>query len=294
MEFTAFCQNLSMPREDAAYLSEIFRTLSDREDFAAYQQQVKCAAYALDEQQGNALIQKAAEQYGIHPHTMECILLLTTAMAAKEHYDAYRIPESIYYDSMADIVTWMRMCKKETGIIGTLDNFGWLLQPMVPRIVKLGRLQFEMIALTKPPKQGELYDTLWLTPDMLLAKNYTGIPALNVHIPEGTKLDHAEVLASYEQAKAFFSELFDFHPHYLFCYSWLLAPCLQKLLPAQSNILAFAADYAPLYSRPYPKAKWRIFGSKQPLEVKTSLQRSAKAWYDAGNEIDETLGMIRL
>ncbi len=294
MTFETLCSRIAMPKEDAAYLANVYDTLSAHPDFTADYKAVSHAAFTLDEAAGDALIRQAAEKYALSRHTVEAIFLLLIAMEAKQNYDKFGIPEEIYYDSMADIVTWMRMCKKETGEIGTLDNFGWLLQPMTPRIIKLGRLQFEMIALTKSPKAGELYDTVWLTPDKLLSKDYTGIPALNVHIPEGTPLSHAEVLASYAQAKQFFADTFDFHPQYLFCYSWLLAPSLQKLLPEHSNILSFAADYTPLYSIPYPKAKWRIFGSKRPLEQKTALQKAAKLWYDAGNEIEETLGMIKL
>lgn len=182
------------------------------------------------------------------------------------------------------------MCKKETGEIGTLHNFGWLIQPMIPRILKLGRLQFEMIVLSEPPKSGSEIHTQWAKPGNVPA----GIPALNVHIPEGGPLSHDACLASYEKAKTFFAETFDFVPQYFCCHSWLLAPELKEILPENSNILAFAADFDILCTDPEADAAWRIFGSKKPWPQDTSLQRAAKAWYDNGNQIGTGLGVIRI
>ncbi len=294
MTLECFCKQIHMPQQDADYLLSLYQALVKRPDFDAYLTAIRQAAFALDEACGNAHIKKAADAFSLSVHTTEALFLLLIGMDAKQHYEAYRIPQEIYLDAMADIVTWMRMCKKETDEIGTLDNFGWLIQPMLPRILKIGRLQFEIIALQNEPVIGEKCHHTWLTPQKLLTKEYGGIPALNVHIPEGEPLSHDAVIASYQKATHLFADLFDYHPQYLICHSWLLAPQLTDILPAESNILKFASDYTMLCTDAHSDAKWRIFGSKLPLEEKTSLQKAAKAWYDAGNEIGAAQGIIKL
>lgn len=224
----------------------------------------------MDSGAGQTLISEIAAHFNRPEYGIEALCLLHIALDAKQRYDALGIDTAIYTDCMADIATWMRMCKKETGEIGTLHNFGWCMQPMLPRIIKLGRLQFEMIVLKERPQIGKPISYTMAMPGNIPS----GIPALHVHIPEGEPLSHGACLASYERAKRFFPDIFGFAPEYFFCHSWLLAPELKEILPPQSNILKFASDFTILYTD--ADAAWRIFGSRKPWPQETSLQHAAK------------------
>ena len=290
MNFHKLIADIKIPQEDAAFLTELYDSVIGDEYFSDRLQKVKDASAALDANTAVSLISEIAAHYGKTEYAIEALCLLLIGADAKARYDALHIEQEIYTDCMADIAPWMRMCKKETGEVGTLHNFDWLNQPMVPRIIKLGRLQFEMFVLKDHPQQGKRPDTLWAMPGNIPQ----GIPALNVHIPEGQPLSHEACLASYARAKVFFAEKFNFVPQYFCCHSWLLAPELKEILPQDSNILKFAADFDIICTDESSDAAWRIFGSKKPLPQDTALQRAAKAWFDAGNKIGAGQGIIKV
>ena len=108
-----------------------------------------------------------------------------------------------------------------------------------------------------------------------------GDPVLNIHIPEGGALTHALCVDSMRRAMDFFRRYEpDYHWKAFFCSTWLLDPQLQKILPPDSNILAFQRA---AYLIPYPgKADtvFRVFGIKadrdgaETVPVRTSLQRT--------------------
>ena len=286
IDFQAFALSLNMSPDDTAVLTDLYRRFTADPTFPALYAQVRKSAAMLDAPAADSIITALAAKHSVSMHSTEAVLLLMLGIDAKPVYDQYRISQQVYLDSMADIVTWMRLCRKETGEVGTLHNFGWLMQPMLPRILKLGRLQFEMVVWQNDTPHSSIY---------AYPKNIpAGKQVLNVHIPEGEPLSHDACLASYEQAKVFFPKHFDFHPQVFCCHSWLLAPQLKEILPPDSNILKFAADFTILSAEQDSDAEWRIFGSKRPHEQKTRLQQRAYAYLAAGNKIGCGLGVIQI
>ena len=126
----------------------------------------------------------------------------------------------------------------------------------------------------------------------------TGDPILEVHVYAGDPLDYDRCRESYDLAKEFFPRYFPNKPFRGFaCGSWLLDPNLEKLLPADSNIVRFQMDYRRI---PMPGGDWqtfeRVFGSKTDdlasLPRDTSLRRAIRDHLISGNQMWFSGGFI--
>lgn len=125
-----------------------------------------------------------------------------------------------------------------------------------------------------------------------------GIGAMEVHIPQGESMRHEDCIASYLSAIDFFAEHFPDKQFTGFtCDSWLLDPELQKILPAESNIVRFQREY---YLIPIPtddaQTFSRVFGSK-PSNLSeaprgTSLQRAILDHIAAGSHMRRGFGFM--
>lgn len=125
-----------------------------------------------------------------------------------------------------------------------------------------------------------------------------GVGAMEVHIPEGDKMLHEDCIESYRAAIDFFTEHFPEKQFRGFtCNSWLLDPELQRILPAESNIVRFQREF---YLIPIPaddiQTFSRVFGSK-PEDLskaprETSLQRAILAHIAAGNQMRRGFGFM--
>ena len=104
---------------------------------------------------------------------------------------------------------------------------------------------------------------------------------INLHIPKDANLSPATVADALDQAMAFFPQVFPEHRAKAFlCYSWLLYPGLQALLPKESNILQFAARFQIIgQARDPAESIRRIYGKRFPRKENypqdTQLQRQA-------------------
>lgn len=122
---------------------------------------------------------------------------------------------------------------------------------------------------------------------------------LNVHIPEGSKLDHEQCIKSYNEALTFFKKYFPETNFKAFvCYSWLLDVQLKDILPAESNIAQFLGDFVvfPVDSPREAQVYERVFGkySDTPahLPENTFLQKSIKKYLVEGNFMRNGAGFI--
>ena len=81
------------------------------------------------------------------------------------------------------------------------------------------------------------------------------------------------------------------------CESWLLAPALDKLLPADSRLRRFRAEFVPGPAEEDAEDvyQWLFRGEKRldRLPQTTSLQRAAKAWLEEGKKIGIGWGRLR-
>lgn len=122
---------------------------------------------------------------------------------------------------------------------------------------------------------SELLKTEW---DPVLSP---GDPVINIHIPECGPLNPEACRDSMRRAREFFAKYLPEYPwKAFFCDSWLLDPQLQKILPPESNILAFQRG---AYLIPFPGEAdtiFRCFGVKAARDgigtvpLRTSLQHT--------------------
>jgi hypothetical protein len=200
------------------------------------------------------------------------------AVDAYEEYRARGISDDIYYDTFSDLQIWCKKCYQDFGVYG-IEEYGWLQEHVQLRLFRLGRLQFQPIALDQDVKaEGR--------------KFRKGELALNVHIPEGGPLDEQSVERSFRVAQAFFRGI----PSIFVCQSWLLYPQLSEVLPPTSNILKFQKNFVVYeVDREAKQAEERIFNRvcEDPslYEERTSLQQSAKAYLMAGNQLGNGYGI---
>ncbi len=145
--------------------------------------------------------------------------------ALKEKYDSKNIPESVFYDTVYDIVRWTNVYSDIKSEL-YLGELAWLSNHFKMKLFKLGRLQFCM---------GKCeYDI----PGKGLKK---GDDVLEIHIPSGGALDIDECRKSICRAKEFFAKYFpEFEYKAFICHSWLLDDTLKELLPKESNIIRFS------------------------------------------------------
>jgi hypothetical protein len=118
-----------------------------------------------------------------------------------------------------------------------------------------------------------------------------GDPVLDIHIPAGEAMGLAACRASLAEADAFYRRYF---PKQKFkgkvCWSWLLDPSFQTMLPAQSNIRAFQSLF---HIYPVPCSDGEIFHrvfapapfdpAKLPRD--NSLRRSILSAMDKGQNL---------
>lgn len=195
-----------------------------------------------------------------------------------EKYCENGIGEEIYWDTFRDITFWCENCLKEFGEYG-IDQYDWFFRHIEMKIFRLGRLEFEMM-----PSEWDL--------------EYEGgrirkeDPVINIHIPQGEKLDVSACAESFKRGRAFWGEEYP-----CICHSWLLYPGLTNVLKPGSNILKFqklfqvvSVDYIER------EAEWRIFTKvrENPAEYpeETSLQRSAKKYLMDGKRLGNGIGVL--
>lgn len=127
-----------------------------------------------------------------------------------------------------------------------------------------------------------------------------GDMVINIHIPQGEKLDYEACLASIEQAKEFFIRHFpDIKYNAVVCGTWLLDINLLNILPEESNIIKFMRLFKkmPIYFS-VPMIYERVFGfgfdvkDIESAPENTSLQRSLKEYTLNGGKVYNTGGYI--
>ncbi|MBN8216096.1 MAG: DUF5596 domain-containing protein [Spirochaetes bacterium] len=251
--------------------------------------------------------------------TLWALVLLGALDGLKARYRERAIPESILIDTLSDFQVWMDHYKATTGRLG-FGQVNWLRNHFVPRIFRLGRLQFafehfpfELRAFHRKPGSLALVDGAGrlvpaaggapgakvFDPSGWTEVVHQGCPTLGIHIPASGPLDPVACGESIHAAFAFFPKYF---PGYdwkaMTCVSWLLDPQLEKSLGPDANLSRFLREF---YLFPVPGANdnqlWeRVFGRRyDPWEeapTDTSLRRAVIAHLRAGGKWANGGGLI--
>ncbi len=174
--------------------------------------------------------EEVANGTGLNLYALRLLVLIAFTEILKDYYEEFNISSEIWFDTVKDILYKAKECFLLHGVWGVCTK-GWYMGFYNLSRFAFGRLQFEV------GKFGRNYRD---ETHVVYPTDYV----LNVHIPRTeTKLDKAEVNASYEKASKFFSKILrkDFTP--FVCHSWLLYRVTVKLAGNGSNIEKFASDY---------------------------------------------------
>jgi hypothetical protein len=199
----------------------------------------------------------------------------------KQNYLSKKINQEIYRDTMGDINIWVSSYYRKSGKIG-LQEMGWIRNHLSFRIFRLGRLQFEMAVLDRKVNEYPV-----------------NMPCLNIHIPEGEKLDIAKCQKSIEQSKIFFKTNFNTNYKIATCHSWLLHENLKYILDSDSNIIRFGQLFEIIENdSDNSQTLERVFGEGEKISAHlpetTTLQRKLKSYLLQGGEIGSGYGIIKL
>lgn len=264
MELQEFCKGIGLMPEAAEKLNIIGLTEEEYADGRALFQSDKKAFYSTIAGKKDFRM-----QFLYYYCRMACEVY--------EQYCEKGIKENIYWDTFRDITFWCENCLKEFGEYG-IDQYDWFFRHIEMKIFRFGRLEFEMMS-----SEWDLeYEG---------GKIRKGDPVINIHIPQGEKLNISACIKSCRRGREFWGEEYP-----CVCHSWLLYPWLTDVLKPGSNILEFQKlfrivriDYVER------EAEWRIFTKIQenPKEYheETSLQRSAKKYLLEGKKLGTGIGI---
>lgn len=196
-------------------------------------------------------------------------------------YQELGIPERIITDTFNDITLRQRLFYQQEGKVGlSRADCIWLRHLANAQIFKLGVLQYQPMKMFYLETRTDGSPFFGIS-DSQKSRLPVGTPVLNVHIQTAADLAPERVAQSLQQAKDFFPLVFpgtQFRA--MVCYSWLLHSGLQDLLPPDSRILHFAANFEIVSETGDDRqAVERIFGrrfrSREDYPQQTSLQRAA-------------------
>lgn len=156
------------------------------------------------------------------------------------------------------------------------DRWWWTWRQTSGLLVRLGALEFERIDRYDGPEFAGLHKDQ---------------PVIGLHIPGGARLSDESIAASLSRARA----LWPNRP--IVCFSWLLAPALETLLP-EGGIRSLRAIFAPgpvdLDNDDF--VQWVFCDpslAPQQWPEDTRLRRAVKAYVLSGGQIGAGWGIVR-
>ena len=202
---------------------------------------------------------------------------LTPEVMAK--YREEDVPEEIIRATLGEVSRLALLYERKNGKTGlSREQAIWLRHVWYVSLYQIGSLQFQPFSMVYLDEEGCGDAYMEFTPEQK-ERLPQGTPVLNVHIPEGAELSEKKLDDSFSKAKAFFSR---WKPGAFVCYSWLLYPEMDPLLPEDSNIRRFAKRFQIIgqVSDPYGSdAVRRIYGRRYSRKAEyptgTSLQKNA-------------------
>lgn len=219
---------------------------------------------------------------------------LAEAERAFALYKQLGIPETIYYDTMQDISVWVNTCAREEGIVGLCELL-WIRHALYFNLFRIGRLQYQFFR-TNHTASGIPFRLRTKVP--IKSRR----PVLNIHIPEGGRLDFSACQKSLQDARVFFQQYFPQYDYAGFvCDSWLLDANNVRFMRADSNILRFASLFDCVVQTRFENDEllrrlWGVHKADREtlalLPVHTDLQKRAKQYLLNGGKTGSGYGFI--
>lgn len=271
------CERYGFHPDACAFLENAYRKLeSNGEAFAVFQEQVELYRqdYLFEHKPVFQQLHALQETTGIHKNTIDLMYMIRLLPLLQELYIREGLDEEFFYGFVENI-------KASQGAGKALYGTGiawWFIDFYKLKLFTIGRLQF---------RRRRLRSDVHCADRVYRESSYY----LDVHIPGGGPLLPEQCQDAYDRAAEFFRKRFDMEEVVISCYSWLLSPDLDALLPPNSNILAFAHQYTLAETVPdtdYSHLTFAFGVSEVPedlatLPEKSSLQRNLKAWLLEGN-----------
>jgi len=282
-----FMELISLPQESRQVFLEAGKTLLEQQ---GAEMERLSALFMADpaENAGNVFEQldKAAEACSIHSYTASYVFLCWNTQELRERYRAKGISDEVFRNTMMDLNYKLTECRHVHGIWGTFVR-GWEAGFFTIARFGLGRLQYEFDNF-----RGESYTAGGITVKK-------GDRVLTTHIPSAGPLTKDLREDSYRRAYEFFKKDFPKTPVIFTCYSWLLYPPHDGMLPKNSNIVSFLHDFDPVLSvetETFGDA-WRIYGADadkpfDQLPRETAFQRAYADWLMSGHKAGLGYGAV--
>lgn len=264
---SSLCAEIGMPEEVTKILSETETGLpADKEeklisaltDKATFKQAADELRAALPQDEGGF---------------KKLLLMLRAALKTRGDYAKTGIRDEIFVASMQCFSRFVKEHFESYGRYG-FDRDFWVGRQLSMLLFRIGELEYEL-------------------------SEYEGKNAVSLHIPSDAELSPDKISASLRDAKAFFSEFYpDYADAVMFCYSWLLSPALEKLLPANSKILAFYRRFEiRKWDEDTDGYKQWVFKDKtlapERFPENTTLQRNMKKYVLSGGKVGEAWGILK-
>lgn len=210
------------------------------------------------------------------PDEKQFKMLACMLKCAAEDYESYRkqcISDEIYTDTMKCFPRFIKECREKTGKYA-FDRAFWTVRQIGMQLFRIGTLEYEKTELD-------------------------GRPVISIHIPSDADLTPEVCDASLKQAAEFWKDRISGNdPGRFVCSSWLLAPPLRKLLPADSKIIRFQDRFRLIYENPDSTEylTW-VYQTEECrtalLPEHTTLQKRMKEYLLSGGKVGDALGVLK-
>ncbi len=284
-----FCRKYDYPTEAEASLSDSFAALTDHSaeygEFMSYIQ-LYYENYELAYLPIAEKLTVMSERVGVHTYTLQLLYMILLTPRLHELYAERGYSDEIFDSSVLDLKWKLFECRDVYGIWGSFVAW-WTIGFFKLKRFGFGRLECNLRKCKYSYSDG-------------VKSINEGDMTVDVHIPSSGPLKREEYLESYRRAAEFFAEHFSGEYTVFSCHSWLLSPNNNAILPPNSRIREFAADYTLISAEDDPKNEnlWRIFGKLtledgiESLPADSSLRRNFIKWLERGRTIGQAYGVF--
>ncbi len=271
------CQRYGFHPDACAFLDDAYKKLEAApESLKVFEEQVE--VYRQDHLFAHMPVlerlHSLAREVGLHQDTLDLLYMIRLLPILQELYKKEGLDDDMFFGFVKNIQASQGGGKEFYG----LSTAWWFMDFYKLKLFTIGRLQYRYRRIKE--------DTPWCG-RVLKANTYY----IDVHIPGGGPLLPELCQDSYDRAAAYFRRRYQLDEVIFGCYSWLLSPDLDDILPPTSNILAFGHQYTLAEAVPDTEYSHLTFAfgvrgvpeDLNALPEKTSLHRVLKPWLLKGN-----------